>query len=71
MGHYYLNLTRTSDGDFEVHEQSCYWLGLVKDKQYLGYFLHCSEAVAAAKRIYTHVYGINGCKHCSQACHVS
>lgn len=71
MGHYYLNMTRTADGDFEVHDQSCYWLGLVTSKDYLGFHLGCADAVAEAKRRYPGVYGINGCKHCAAICHIS
>lgn len=64
--HYYVNDKPQSNGDHEVHEDGCYWLGLVQSKTYLGYLNSCREAVTAAKKVY---WQSNGCRHCSPACH--
>ncbi|WP_295534029.1 hypothetical protein [uncultured Thioclava sp.] len=71
MGLFYLNKRQTNDIDYEVHLDGCYWLTLVTDKEYLGNFVECSGAVAEAKRQHPTWYRINGCKHCSPACHTS
>ena len=68
MASYYVNQTAQPNGDHEVHRQGCYWLSLVSSKLYLGDFLTCGPAVAAAKRIYPTA---NGCAHCSPLCHTS
>jgi hypothetical protein len=66
MARYYVNDNAQPNGDHEVHEQGCYWLGLARSTTDLGEHSHCSTAVAAAKRIY---WNSNGCKTCCPACH--
>ena len=68
MASYSVNDNAQSNGDHEVHESGCYWLGLAKSTTYLGNFTSCDPAVAAAKRIYRQS---NGCAHCSPNCHTS
>ncbi len=63
---YYVNDNEQSNGDHEVHEDGCYWLGLAASKTYLGYFDSCRAAVTAAKK---HYQQVNGCATCSPACH--
>lgn len=65
---YYVSLIRQSNGDFEVHEESCTWLPKPENRQYLGSFYTCAEAVAEAKKYYSQV---NGCFYCSRPCHTS
>mgnify|MGYP000980378140 CR=1 FL=1 len=71
MADFYLNLNQTNDIDYEVHESGCYWLSLVARKEHLGNFSSCHGAVAEAKRRHPNKYRINGCKHCSPACHTT
>lgn len=71
MADYYLNLSQSREGDYEVHEANCYWLKLVVRPVYLGNFSHCYGAVNEAKRRYPSLHRINGCKHCSPLCHTS
>ena len=66
MAAYYVNTNAQSNGDHEVHRDWCYWLSLIKNPMYLGYFDSCYPAVQAAKQTYS---SANGCAHCSGACH--
>ena len=71
MAKYYLNHNQQPNGDYEVHTATCPWLPNETNRAYLGEFTYCSSAVAEAKRLYPYRYRINGCKHCSPACHTS
>lgn len=71
MAHYYLNTNQQSNGDYEVHEQGCYWLTLVKTPEYLGNFTGCAAAVSNAKQKHPTWYRINGCMHCCPVCHTT
>ena len=66
--HYWVNNTRSNEGDHEVHQQGCYWLGIAHNTTYLGVFEGCYGAVAEAKKTYP---SANGCKHCSPLCHTT
>lgn len=68
MPRYYVNRTAQPNGDHEVHEEGCFWLGLVISKDDLGEHLMCYTAVYQAKLRYPTA---NGCKHCALACHTS
>ena len=70
MGAYYrLNLNQQSNGDYEVHEDSCRYYP-TQNYDSLGYYSSCTPAVAEAKK--KHPYKkINGCVHCANACHTS
>lgn len=67
--HYYVNDTLSNDNDHEVHEETCYWLGITKSKSYVGYHNNCASAVRQAKE--QHYWNSNGCKHCSPLCHTT
>ncbi len=41
MAAYYVNTNAQSNGDHEVHRDWCYWLSLIKNPMYLGYFDSC------------------------------
>lgn len=68
MSKYYVNKNEQANGDHEVHEDGCYWLTLVQDKEYLGEFSGCQGAVAKAR---ARGYNANGCIHCCLLCHTS
>lgn len=64
--HYYVNKNAQEKGEHEVHKEECKKLPLPKNRQYLGYFSSCKDAVKKAKDYYSNV---DGCKLCSPACH--
>lgn len=66
MKKYYVNNRRQSNGDHEVHSESCPYLLAIESKTYLGEFSSCFPAVAKAKQTYP---SADGCKTCSPACH--
>ena len=68
MDPYYVNRNAQPNGDHEVHREGCYWMPAPENRIYLGQFYSCQQAVVAARRHYTQV---NGCAHCSLACHTS
>ncbi len=68
MATYYVNKNTDNQGDHEVHADSCGHLPNAENRIYLGIFSNCDDAVIAAK---THFPNVNGCYHCSRACHTS
>ena len=66
MALYYVNKIAQTNGDHEVHEEGCYWMPSEQNREYLGSFGTCQEAVREAKKRYQQV---NGCYTCSTACH--
>jgi hypothetical protein len=68
MADYYVNNHPQSNGDHEVHEHGCTHLAKALSTKYLGNFLNCHAAVAAAKKIYRTA---DGCATCAKACHTS
>ncbi len=68
MARYYVNMNPQDNGDHEVHKSGCYWLGLVKNKKFLGIYTSCTPAVKEAKKTYPTA---NGCYHCSRPCHTT
>lgn len=71
MAYYYLNRNQQPNDDYEVHTSTCAWLPSEGNREYLGDFVYCSSAIAEAKRRHPLWHRINGCKHCSSACHTS
>lgn len=66
MSHYYVNQQVQANGDHEVHVPGCTFFPNPENRIYLGTFLECRSAVAAARRYY---YQVNGCFYCLRACH--
>ena len=70
--YYYLNSEDTdSDGDHEVHKAPCPVVPSFLPAKYKSLGLHeeCSTAVVKARRLYPELLPIDGCYHCSRACH--
>ncbi|MDD3629305.1 MAG: hypothetical protein PHN81_05995 [Actinomycetota bacterium] len=67
MPFYFVNKHAQDNGDHEVHESNCLWLPEEKNRQGLGYFSNCHEAVKKAKKEY--YSQSNGCKYCCPDCH--
>lgn len=66
MNYYYVNKNAQSTGEHEVHKRGCFAMPQESNAHYLGYFSSCTEAVKQASRFYSNV---DGCYHCSIACH--
>lgn len=66
MYSYYVNKNAQTNGDHEVHKESCSYLPTVSNRIHLGYFFNCQDAVQEARKYYNQV---NGCYYCSNACH--
>lgn len=63
---YYVNRQAQPNGDHEVHTSGCSYLPVEGNRQYLGLFSTCAEAVREATGYFRQV---NGCYWCSRACH--
>lgn len=68
MYYYYVNDNAQSNGDHEVHRDTCSYLVLIASKTPLGYFVNAIGAVAKAKTYYQQS---NGCAYCSPEAHTS
>lgn len=68
MKKYYVNQTKQSNDDHEVHTDDCRYLPSSANRKYLGEFSNCKPAVTEAKKTYSKS---NGCKTCCNECHTS
>ena len=68
MALYYVNKQAQSNGDHEVHKSGCSYMPSEENKQYLGSFSNCFEALREAKKYYSQS---NGCYYCCRECHTS
>ena len=68
MARYYMNKNSQTNGDHEVHKEGCNRMPLIQNRLFIGNFLSCRQAVAAAKRINPRA---DGCFYCSRECHNS
>lgn len=66
--HFYLNANEQPAGEHEVHRDDCYWMPASDNRLYLGIHESCGSAVGRAQVGYP-AWSINGCMHCSIACH--
>ena len=66
--YYYVNKLTTGNPNFnhEVHKSNCYYLPSESNREYLGYFNSCAEAIQTAKRRY---FNVDGCAVCCPECH--
>lgn len=66
--HYYVNKLTTGNPNYnhEVHKSTCYYMPSLANREYLGYFNSCNEAIKEAKKRYTNV---DGCAICCPECH--
>ena len=61
MTHYFVDNRTQPDGAHEVHSVGC--KRMASDKQYLGDFLTCEQAVFEARQVFWHV---GGCARCME-----
>lgn len=68
MQTYYVNRQAQNNGDHEVHDSGCRFLAIMsfENREKLGYFDGCRDAVREAKN---RGYHANGCFYCCNACH--
>lgn len=64
---YYVNKNSQSNGDHEVHKEGCSYMPELANRQYLGDFSNCRDAVRESKQ--RHYTQSNGCYWCSKECH--
>lgn len=65
MTTYLVNKQAQSTGEHEVHQDTCRHLPDIANRQYLGVFSNCKEALVAAKKQYSNV---DGCYYCCNEC---
>lgn len=69
MAKYIINENEDNRGYHEVHnEDTCAHLPYKWNRKPVGNFAGCFSAVSAAKEQNPH-WKIDGCMHCSEACH--
>jgi hypothetical protein len=71
MADYYLNQNKQSNDDYEVHLSTCSFLPAQSNREYLGAFDYCWQAVSEAKRRHPTWHRINGCYYCVPSCHTT
>lgn len=67
MDSYYVNRNAQPGGEHEVHKEGCPTPPNAANRDALGRFTHCSGALSAARA--KGYPSVDGCKHCSPACH--
>lgn len=65
---YYYNKSVDIHGNHEVHTESCSYCPGILNREYIGIFSSCQDAIAAAKR-QTGLSNFDGCYHCCRPCH--
>jgi len=71
MINYYLNKNSQSNGDHEIHKESCYFYNMYKNGfnfELLGAFSNDISALEYAKRKYPYCK-IDGCAYCCKFIH--
>lgn len=69
MKNYYVNRKKQPiSGDNEVHTSDCTFMPSIENREYLGLFSNCKDAVIDAKK---KGYNANGCYFCSNSCHTT
>lgn len=65
---YLVNKNAQSNGDHEVHKETCSYLPNPENQKYLGNFSNCHDAVREAKK---YDKDADGCYYCCNECHTS
>lgn len=68
LKHYYVNKdsSKNPNSNHEVHHEGCTNIPSISNRDYLGYFESCKEALKKASETYTNV---DGCATCCPLCH--
>ena len=67
MANYYVNKNAQINGDHEVHSQDCNHLPYYSNRELLGLYTNCNDAVEEAKENYPTT--ADGCFYCCNECH--
>lgn len=71
MINYYLNLNAQSNGEHEIHKESCYYYRTYNNGfnfEFLGAFFTESAAIRFAKKLHPK-FKIDGCAYCCKNIH--
>ena len=68
LEHYYYNLNTDLKGNHEVHRADCSYLPLPQNREYIGLFNSCRDAILKAK-FKTGKENFDGCYWCARECH--
>ncbi|MDF0535993.1 hypothetical protein KDN34_08725 [Shewanella yunxiaonensis] len=66
---YFVHTKTDAQGDYEVHTENCNKLPTEENREYLGTFDNCADAVREAKHL--GYAAANGCYFCCTSCHTS
>lgn len=66
MAYYYVNKSAQSTGEHEVHTSTCAKIPSSENREFLGSFDSCREALQEARNHYSNV---DGCYYCCNSCH--
>ena len=64
--HYFVNKNAQSTGEHEVHAEGCSYMPEILNREDLGYFENCKDAIKKARECYKDV---DGCFYCCNECH--
>ena len=67
LKYYYVNTNPQPNSDHEVHSQDCNHLPNYSNRELLGLFNNCHDAVEEAKKHYPSPS--DGCFYCCNPCH--
>lgn len=65
---YYFHKNKDSKGNHEVHTSNCSYLPTNENREYIGSYNNCSDAINAAKHSHPQK-SFDGCYWCSRTCH--
>ena len=68
MANYLFNLEADNNGYHEVHKDTCTHLPNIFNRQNLGNFTSCNQAIQHARINYSN-YKFDGCYYCCNECH--
>ena len=68
MNHYFFNIHSDSNENHEIHTKDCAFLPSLLNREYIGYYSSCQEAMKAAKSKYPNKK-FDGCYFCCNECH--
>jgi hypothetical protein len=68
MHTYFFNINTDDNGNHEIHTDGCSYLPAVQNREIIGYYSDCKEALNAAKNRYPSK-SFDGCYWCCRNCH--
>ncbi|MCX0353458.1 hypothetical protein LI064_02835 [Clostridium perfringens] len=68
MNFYYFNNNTDTNGNHEVHCETCHFLPDKANRTCIGYLSNCKEAMSAAQSTYPSK-SFDGCYWCCEDCH--